>query len=328
MDPFLLSELDFIQSLQGGLGGLVSLFKGITFLGNEEFYLLIIPLLYWCVDAGLGLRIGVMLIFSNVFNSALKLAFHSPRPYWIDSTVRAFSSETSFGMPSGHAQNAASLWGLAAVKIRKTWFRWLAVLLILLIGLSRMVLGVHFPSDVLVGWGVGGLLLTAYLQLEKPVIRWFNGLNPSRQFTVALASSLVILLSGFLVLLGVSRWSLPPEWGQTALLAAPQDPINPLTLAPFFTVGGTWLGFLTGLILMLRSGGLMNVTGSPLQLSGRFLIGIAGVLVLYAGLGALFPREPEMVGYGFRFLRYSLIGFWISAAAPFLFLRLNLARRI
>ncbi|GIV64750.1 MAG: hypothetical protein KatS3mg046_010 [Bellilinea sp.] len=178
MDPFLLSELDFIQSLQGGLGGLVSLFKGITFLGNEEFYLLIIPLLYWCVDAGLGLRIGVMLIFSNVFNSALKLAFHSPRPYWVDLDVRAFSSETSFGMPSGHAQNAASLWGLAAVKMRKTWFRWLAVLLILLIGLSRMVLGVHFPSDVLVGWGVGGLLLTAYLQLEKPVTRWFNALKP------------------------------------------------------------------------------------------------------------------------------------------------------
>ncbi|MEW6504519.1 MAG: phosphatase PAP2 family protein [Chloroflexota bacterium] len=327
MDPFLLSELDFIRNLQGGLGGLASIFKTITFLGNEEFYLLIIPLLYWCVDGGLGLRIGVMLIFSNVFNSALKLAFHSPRPYWVNSAVRALTSETSFGMPSGHAQNALSLWGLAAIKIRNTWFRWLAVVLIVLIGFSRIVLGVHFPSDVLVGWGVGGLLLTAYLQLEKPVIRWFNGLNSSRQFTVALASSLVILLSGFLVLLGISRWLLPPEWSQTALLAAPEDPIYPLTLAPFFTVGGTWLGFLSGLILMLRSGGLMNVKGSPLQLALRFLLGIAGVLVLYLGLGALFPREPEMVGYGFRFLRYSLIGFWISAAAPFLFLRLKLARR-
>lgn len=328
MDPFLLSELDFIQQLQDKLGGLVSIFNGITFLGNEEFYLLIIPLLYWCVDAGLGLRIGVMLIFSNVFNSALKLGFHSPRPYWVDSAVRAFTSETSFGMPSGHAQNAFSLWGLAAVQIKKTWFRWLAVLLISMIGFSRVLLGVHFPSDVLVGWGVGGLLLVAYLQLEKPIVRWFNDLNPSRQFTVALASTLVILLSGFLVLLGVSRWSLPPEWGQTALLALPLDPINPLTLAPFFTLGGTWLGFLTGVILMLRSGGWMNVKGSPLQISARYLIGIAGVLVLYAGLGALFPREPEMVGYGFRFLRYTLIGFWISAAAPFLFLHLNLAKRV
>lgn len=327
MDPFLLSELDFIKNLQAGLGGLAGIFKGITFLGYEEFYLLIIPLLYWCVDAGLGLRIGSMLIFSNVFNSALKLGFHSPRPYWVDAGVRAFSSETSFGMPSGHAQNAASLWGLAAVKIRLSWFRWLAVILILLIGFSRPLLGVHFPSDVLVGWAVGGLLLVAYLQLEKPVIRWFSNLNPSRQFTVALASSLVILLSGFLVLLGVSRWPVPPEWAEAALRAAPQEPINPLTLAPFFTVGGTWLGLLTGVILMLRSGGLMNVKGSPIQLIIRFLLGIAGVLVLYAGLGALFPREPEMVGYGFRFLRYTLIGFWVSAAAPLLFLRLNLAKR-
>jgi membrane-associated phospholipid phosphatase len=327
MDPFLLSELDFIQNLQGALGVLVSIFKGVTFLGNEEFYLLVIPLLYWCVDAGLGLRIGVMLIFSNLFNSILKLAFHSPRPYWVDTAVRAFTSETSFGMPSGHAQNAASLWGLAAVKIRKTWFRWLVVVLILLIGFSRIVLGVHFPSDVLVGWGVGGLLLVAYLQVEKKVIHWFNNLTPSRQLTVALASSLVILLSGFLVLLAVSRWPLPQEWGQTALLAAPDTPINPLTLAPFFTVGGTWLGLITGVILMLRSGGLMSVKGSPTQLVVRFLLGIAGVLLLYAGLSALFPREPEMLGYGFRFLRYTLIGFWVSAAAPFLFLRLNLAQR-
>ncbi len=327
MDPFLFGELDFIQNLQSGLGGLASIFKGITFLGNEEFYLLIIPLLYWCVDAGLGLRIGSMLIFSNVFNSALKLAFHSPRPYWVDASVRAFSSETSFGMPSGHAQNAASLWGLAAVKIGNAWFRWLAVVVILLIGFSRLLLGVHFPSDVLVGWGVGGLLLVAYLQLEKPVIRWFNNLNPSRQLTVALASSMVILLSGFSILFAISRWPLPAEWAEAALLAAPNEPINPLTMAPFFTVGGTWLGLLTGVIWMLRSGGLMNVKGAPLQLAGRFLLGIAGVLILYAGLGALFPREPEMIGYGFRFLRYALIGFWVSAAAPLLFLRLNLAQR-
>jgi len=328
MDPFLLSELDFIQNLQGGFGALAPIFKGITFLGNEEFYLLVIPLLYWCVDSGLGLRIGVLLIFSNLFNSILKLAFHSPRPYWVDTNVRAFSSETSFGMPSGHAQNAASLWGLAAVKIRKAWLRWLMVLVILLIGFSRLLLGVHFPSDVLVGWGVGGLLLVAYLQVENRVIHWFSNLNPSRQLTVALASSLLILLSGFLVLLAVSRWSLPPEWGQTALLAAPDEPINPFTLAPFFTVGGTWLGLITGVILMLRSGGLMSVKGSPTQLVVRFLLGMAGVLILYAGLSALFPREPEMLGYGFRFLRYTLIGFWVSAAAPFLFLRLNLAKRI
>ncbi|MEW6179247.1 MAG: phosphatase PAP2 family protein [Chloroflexota bacterium] len=323
----LLRELSFIQQIQATLGGASSFFKWITYLGNEEIYLLIIPLLYWCIDAGLGLRIGSMLIFSNVVNSLLKVAFHLPRPYWVSNTVQALSSETSFGMPSGHAQNAVSLWGLAAVKVNSGWFRWLVGVLILLIGFSRLVLGVHFASDVLVGWGIGGLLLIAFLQLERPMLGWFLRLSPSRQLTVAIASAIIILLSGFLILLGVNQWSLPQEWVNAALMAAPDDPINPMTLAPFFTIGGTWFGLLTGVILMLRRGGLMKTGGILPQFIGRYVLGIAGLVVLYAGLGALLPDQPEMVGYGFRFLRYTLIGFWVSAAAPLLFVRLGLAKR-
>src|SRR3989337_578653 len=98
----------YLQSLGEGL---VTFMKLVTFFGNEEFYILIMPALFWCVDAGLGLRLGIILMLSNGLNFSLKLAFHGPRPPWYSPDVRAFVSETSFGAPSGHAMNAVAVWG-------------------------------------------------------------------------------------------------------------------------------------------------------------------------------------------------------------------------
>ncbi|HMN61370.1 MAG TPA: phosphatase PAP2 family protein, partial [Anaerolinea sp.] len=95
-----------------------------TFLGTENFYLLVMPALYWCVDAGLGLRIGLILTVSGSVNAMLKLAFHTPRPYWVDPHVQAWSTEASFGLPSGHAQNAAAIWGLAGLKTGRRGVAW------------------------------------------------------------------------------------------------------------------------------------------------------------------------------------------------------------
>ncbi|MEN4011941.1 MAG: phosphatase PAP2 family protein [Bellilinea sp.] len=328
MDGLMLLELTISHWLQSWLGWLKPFFTTITFLGNEEFYLLIIPFLFWCVDTGLGLRIGIMLIASNTINSALKLAFHSPRPYWVDGTIRAMISETSFGLPSGHAQNAASLWGLAASKVQLQWAWWIAGVLIFFIGISRLVLGVHFLRDVLLGWIVGFLLLVIFLRFERKIIAWFTALPVSRQFTAALGSAIGIMLVGLLIRMGISAWQLPQTWLDTALAAAPEELIDPLSLNGFFTVGGTWFGLLMGVILLLRRGGLVRTDGSVRQRAFRFAVGLIGLLVLYVGLGAIFPREPDLIAYGFRFFRYALIGFWVSAAAPLTFLRLGLAQRV
>ena len=61
-----------------------------------------------------GIRIGAMLVLTNSLNLWLKVAFALPRPYWIDARVKGIVDETTFGMPSGHAMGAASLWGLTA----------------------------------------------------------------------------------------------------------------------------------------------------------------------------------------------------------------------
>ncbi|MFQ5932003.1 MAG: hypothetical protein ACE5MM_06320, partial [Nitrospiraceae bacterium] len=55
------------------------------------------------------------------------------------------------------------------------------------------------------------------------------------------------------------------------------------------------------------------------------LLGVAVVALLFFGLRLIFPGEGQALYTVFRFVRYLLIGFWISFAAPWVFLRLNLA---
>src|SRR3990172_2483279 len=148
--------------------------ESFTFLGAELFYLLVMPALLWSYDASLGTRLGLALLTSASLNAVLKVAFALPRPFWVDGRVRALSIETSFGLPSGHAQNAVVLWGYLAVQVRHWWATIGALVLIAAISFSRVYLGVHFPGDVLTGWILGALFLALFVALEKPAALWLK----------------------------------------------------------------------------------------------------------------------------------------------------------
>jgi membrane-associated phospholipid phosphatase len=170
------SILDFGVRLVVGMQGLgawpTQPMQFFSLLGTEDFFVVALPILYWCVDSMLGLRVAVILLIGTNINAAFKLALHGPRPYWYSPQVRTLATESSFGVPSSHAQNAATIWGLLAATLRK-WWGWLAaVLLIFLIGLSRLYLGVHFPQDVLLGWLIGGLFLWLALRCWDPIFAW------------------------------------------------------------------------------------------------------------------------------------------------------------
>ena len=62
------------------------------------------------------------------------------------------------------------------------------------------------------------------------------------------------------------------------------------------------------------------------QRIARYLVGIAGVVALYAGLGSLFPDDPGLLSAVLRYFRYFLIGVWISCLSPLLFEKLKIGR--
>lgn len=89
-----------------------------------------------------------------VANIILKLLFQRARPsLWHSSVV-----ETSFSFPSGHAMLSSALIFSVIVIAWKTRYRWVVVvggaLFVLLVGVSRLYFGVHYPSDIIAGWSV------------------------------------------------------------------------------------------------------------------------------------------------------------------------------
>lgn len=296
-----------------------------TFLGFEEFYLFVAPVIFWCIDMRLGLSLGLRLMISGALNTILKLAFHQPRPYWIDKRVIAYGTESSFGIPSGHAQNAVVFWGSIAAWISQGWAWITAIIIAFFIGFSRLYLGVHFPTDVILGWAIGALLLWAFMRWEAPVLTWVRKYPPSKQIAITLIASLVLILAGTTIKWSLQNWQLPEEWRQTAHLADPNaDPINPLNLAGIVSNAAVFFGLAAGGIIMASRGGF-NAGGPILKRIIRFLLGIAGVFLIWYGLGAVFPHGEYLGAFILRYIRYGLVGFWVSGLAPMLFIRLHLA---
>jgi membrane-associated phospholipid phosphatase len=292
MDPILewgIEVIVFIQTIRSPM--LDAFFRGVTFLGNAEFYLLLAPIIIWCVNYRLGARVGLVLLFSSYINEALKNLFMQPRPCDPRPDVCVDQAD-GYGIPSGHAQNAIVFWGVIAqwIGTARGWIA--AILLMLLIGISRIYLGVHFPTDVFVGWAIGIVILGTYIAVGKPIETWLGGLSLAIQIALALLLPLLLLA------------------------------IRPSEV--MVQVTGAFAGIAIGAVLGVRyldfdAGGLIW------RRAVRFLLGVAVVAAIFFGLRFMFPGEGESLYAVFRYVRYSLVGLWISLGAPWLFLRLGLA---
>lgn len=148
--------------------------KAISFLGNHRFLipanLLLIFYLMWRGDRILAARIALVALSSLALMSGLKNLFQRNRPD--DPLV---SGITNFSFPSGHALMSVAFFGsLIWLAYRhnqpNAWrmpFMVGCLALVLLIGISRIYLRVHYASDVLAGLGLGSAWLVCCLLLTE-----------------------------------------------------------------------------------------------------------------------------------------------------------------
>jgi membrane-associated phospholipid phosphatase len=317
--------IPWILKLQALGGWLTPPMQFFTFLGLEQFYVLVMPAVLWCFDIGVGLRVGTILLTSNMLAFTLKLVFGLPRPYWISRRVQALSTEWSFGLPSGHAMNAVTLWGRLASAIQRRWALAAALALMFLIPLSRVELGVHFPADVIAGWVFGGILLFAFLKYERGVAERLLRATPAARLLVACLGPLALVGLALAVRTIRAPLGIPAAWVETAAAAAPEaPPIDPLEISSILAIGGIFLGFCVGGALLVDWGGF-RVEGAWAQRLLRYAVGLVGVVIIFIGLAAIFPSGPSLVAVTLRALRYALVGFWISYLAPRVFVWVGVA---
>ncbi len=179
-------EVDLIEWFQhlfeGGFG--MTLSKVISFIGGEKFTLIVLLVLYFCYKKEAARRCSIPLMAATMWYPMVKNIVLRLRPYMVHpDRVKAWQLAESdadamdvvqqgYSMPSGHSAMSLSLYGSIAWEVKKRWMWFIAIILPLLIGLSRFIVGVHYPTDVLVGWAVGllglgfGALLQKYVKKE------------------------------------------------------------------------------------------------------------------------------------------------------------------
>lgn len=283
----------WLQAHMGTLGTAIASF--VSAFGEELACVAVIGFLYWCFDKRFGRFVGLNVLVGLVLNPMIKNVFVRRRPYFdtpeiqclkpVDKSADIYNiAAQEYSFPSGHSTNAVAVYGSVAEYAKKNALTVIAVVLTLLIGVSRFCLGVHYPTDVLCGWALGLVIIVAVPWLQRK----FR--NPR-------------VFHGLLLLLGLPGFFYCKS-------------------SDYFTGYGMLVGFVLGVEFEQRCVNFEN-TRSPLRSVLRVLGGIAVFFGLNTLLKLPFSKEflenGTLAAYLVRTLRYAVVIFVDMGVYPLVF---------
>lgn len=273
----------------------ISFMSFFSLFGEELPLILIVGFVYWSYDKKLGRKVGLIAIMGLIWNTMIKNIVMRRRPYFdhesinilrvVDSEADIYDiSAQGYSFPSAHSTNAVTVFGSLAVNLRKRWFTVIAIVIPLLTGISRFVVGAHYPTDVMAGWLLGLTSVVLVQMLQKRV-------------------------SDTLTLYGILLLTIIPGFFYC-------------TSADYFTAVGLLVGFMGGTLLDDYCVHYED-TRKPLFMVTRLLGGLAVYLVLNAVLKMPFSKEfltdGSTAALLVRCTRYAIIAFVDFGVYPMLF---------
>ena len=287
-------QIEITNFLKELLPALDDFFFLISQIGGEIFLIVLLLVLYWTHNKKDTVLASYILIAAIISNFWLKLVIANERPP--SSIWHPSADPPNYSTPSGHAQNSATFYGWFTARTKTWWMTIIAIIMTVLIGISRVYIGVHFLGDVLLGWGIGIITVLLWIYLEEPARNFL-----SRYETESLL--LVLMTIGFLMTLLAAV--LPPP---------PND--------NFGAIGGLTIGFALGLILETRFVDFSNepYDGQKWRLVLRVLFGLVFIIGVMAVLEPILPSEEIWL----RTIRYSLIALTGVFVWPAIFKRARL----
>lgn len=320
------TELEWQVRFQGA-GEFAGWMRAVSALGPGTVLAALVAVLLYGYDPRLATRLGLLMFGALWLREVLALAWQSPRPFWIEPRLQTFGDSAvraaRFGLPSGHALVSAAFWFRMALDVRRgRWAAWAAAIATVTgVAVSRVYLGVHFVSDVVVGVVVGTLVAGVSRAVEGPAAAWHGRLDRRRQVVWALATGVAMGFSGVLVrsLFAAEAPASASTWGGYGEKAR--------TVGVFFELGGTVSGIGLGLAMLREWAGGRGVWWRRLV-----RVAVAGVVVkwglrepLAAVVARGFGEAPESLRCAALFLSGAIQGWAVWGGLPWLFLRLGLA---
>lgn len=171
-------------------------FKFLDYFDRQEFYFVLIPIVWAMRGWKSGMHLFYILILSSLTNHALKELFLSPRPFHLDAQLGIIQVK-GLGFPSGAGQTVILLSGILLTTWKSPWKWAVAFVYIVAVSFSRVYLGIHFPTDILGGWVVGFGLLGIYLYLFPAIEKRLERLKPFFLFVLSQAGPLLLLLGQY-----------------------------------------------------------------------------------------------------------------------------------
>lgn len=311
-------ELDMIRWLQEQRNGFFDfLFEFFTYFGEELIVIAILGLVYWTVHKDIGKRLAMTVFLSIGINSILKVVIGRLRPFQVDDTIVNLRPETSssYAMPSGHTQSASTTFFGLGYFFKKKNLLIGAIIITCLVALSRMYIGVHYLSDVLVGGLLGILVVYVFNDILNRIS------NPHRVYhLIGLLSFLAFFILMIIELLKT----------------------NPLPASDFYhqleTVAkmiGALVGFVIGIEIERKMVGFKNHKDIKKNVI-RFVLGIIIVFLVRVILSELFTFiiDPEqltsqayagyILGLFLDFIRYAVMVIIGIGVYPMLFKKVNI----
>lgn len=278
----------------------------ITYLGEILTYIGVLLLLYYLWDKKKAYRAMSLLITSAVVNTSAKAIFNLERPPAYKHSN--YVDELSSGLPSGHAQLSTTLWGMLGIFLKKVMIAF-SILLPLLIGFSRIYLGVHWFTDVIMGYGIALIILALYIFLGEYIENFLNEKPTIIKILITLA-----VCSVFAVLVIFLQYNRIDN--DTELISGALKLIVMLTVVSLsYSVEGKLINF-------------SNEIDKWWKYIVRILIGGAIFGIFYYGVKVLFNLVIDAVNWTgmeltLDLIRYAMLGPAFILLAPWIMMKLK-----